>query len=108
MPAIPPDTPSTISDLEQTVQNGLEAMRNAPLSEQITSALKYLVPSGYKPIVQLEEDGRKKRSTAAASNWTPETGEIVIYFEPLGKREDAPAQLSAIPARHGRYTGSLA
>jgi hypothetical protein len=31
--------------------------------------------------VQLEEDGRKKRSTAAASNWSPETGEIVIYFE---------------------------
>jgi hypothetical protein len=72
----------TISDIEQTVQNGLEALRNAPLSNQITAALKFLTPPGYRPIAQLEEDGRKKRSTAAASNWTPETGEIVIYFEP--------------------------
>ncbi len=71
----------TINDIEQTVANGLEALRNAPLNEQITAALKFLTPHGYRPIAQLEEDGRKKRSTAAASNWNPETGEIVIYFE---------------------------
>lgn len=99
--------PSTINDIEQTLQIGLEALRDAPLNEQIASALKFLVPPGYKPIAQLEEDGRKKRSTAAASNWTPETGEIVIYFEPLNKREDAPAQLSASPLRHGRHTEPL-
>jgi hypothetical protein len=87
----PSAAPSTISDIEQTLQIGLEALRNAPLNEQIASALKFLVPPGYKPIAQLEEDGRKKRSTAAASNWTPETGEIVIYFEPLDKLTDAPA-----------------
>src|ERR1700734_3158202 len=78
-PALEP----TISDIEQTLQNGLEALRNAPLNEQITAALKFLTPPGYRPIAQLEEDGRKKRSTAAASNWNPETGEIVIYFERL-------------------------
>jgi hypothetical protein len=71
----------TISDIEQTVQNGLEALRDAPLNEQITAALKFLTPPGYRPIAQFEEDGRKKRSTASASNWNPETGEIVIYFE---------------------------
>jgi hypothetical protein len=71
----------TINDVEQTVQNGLEALRNAPLSNQITDALKFLTPPGYRPIAQFEEDGRKKRGTAAASNWNPETGEIVIYFE---------------------------
>jgi|GEM_PF-441464 len=71
----------TISDIEQAVANGLEALRDAPLNEQITAALKFLTPPGYRPIAQLEEDGRKKRSTAAASNWNPETGEIVIYFE---------------------------
>lgn len=91
--------PSTINDIEQTLQIGLEALRNAPLSEQIASALKFLVPPGYKPIAQLEEDGRKKRSTAAASNWTPRTGEIVIYFEPLDKHEEASAQPSAKPTR---------
>jgi len=79
--ATPPET--TISDIEKTIQSGLDALRNAPLSEQITSALKFLTPPGFRPIAQLEEDGRKKRSTAAASNWNPATGEIVIYFEPL-------------------------
>jgi hypothetical protein len=78
-----PTPEPTISDVEQIVQSGLEALRNAPLNDKITAALKFLTPPGYRPIAQLEEDRRKKRSTAAASNWTPETGEIVIYFEPL-------------------------
>jgi hypothetical protein len=81
----------TISDIEQTVQNGLEALRDAPLNEQITAALKFLTPRGYRPIAQLEEDGRKKRSTASASNWSPETGEIVIYFERTEPELDPPA-----------------
>jgi len=81
--SLAPTPEPTISDIEQKLQSGLEALRNAPLNEQITAALKYLTPSGYRPIAQLEEDRRKKRSTAAASNWNPETGEIVIYFEPL-------------------------
>ena len=81
----------TISDIEQTVQNGLEALRNAPMSDQITAALKFLTPSGYRPVAQLEEDGRKKRSTAAASNWNPETGEIVIYFEPMQQEQTCPS-----------------
>ena len=78
---VAPPLEPTISDIEKIVQNGLEALRNAPLNDQITAALKFLTPPGYRPIAQLEEDGRKKRSNAAASNWTPETGEIVIYFE---------------------------
>src|SRR4051812_17595866 len=81
----------TISDVEQTVQNGLEALRNAPLNDKITAALKFLTPPGYRPIAQLEEDRRKKRSTAAASNWTPKTGEIVIYFERLEQASSYPA-----------------
>jgi len=76
-----PSTEPTISDIEQTVQIGLEALRHAPLNDQITAALKFLIPPGYRPIAQFEEDGRKKRNNAAASNWNPETGEIVIYFE---------------------------
>jgi hypothetical protein len=79
----------TISDIEQAVANGLEALRDAPLNEQITAALKFLTPPGYRPIAQLEEDGRKKRSNAAASNWNPETGEIVIYFERLNGQDEA-------------------
>ncbi len=77
------DDEQTISDIEQTVQRGLEALRNAPLNDQIAAALKFLTPPGYRPIAQLEEDGRKKRSTAAAWNWNPSTGSILLYFEPL-------------------------
>ncbi len=72
---------STISDVENLVQSGIEALRNLPLSEEIALALQYIAPEGYLPVIQLEEHGRKKRSTAAASNWSPETGEIHIYFE---------------------------
>jgi hypothetical protein len=77
-----PPSPSTISEIEQLIASALEALRPAPLSEKITSAFPYLLPQGMRLRVQLEEDGRKKRSTAAASNWSPETGEIVLYFEP--------------------------
>ncbi|MBS1823359.1 MAG: hypothetical protein JST61_15525 [Acidobacteria bacterium] len=73
---------STISDVENAIQVGLEALRNAPLSEKITAALSFLTPDGFTPVIQLEEDGRKKRNTAAASNWSPANGEILIYFEP--------------------------
>ncbi|NYF78421.1 hypothetical protein [Granulicella arctica] len=94
-------TPSepTISDIEKTVQEGLEALRNAPLSEQITAALKFLTPPGYRPVAQLEEDGRKKRSTAAASNWNPQTGEIVIYFEPLQQESSPLSPMQPAPQR---------
>jgi hypothetical protein len=83
MPILAAPSETTISDIEKTVQDGLEALRDAPLNDQITAALKFLTPPGYRPIAQLEEDGRKKRSTAAASNWNPATCEIVIYFEPI-------------------------
>jgi hypothetical protein len=82
--------PATISDLEQIIAGALEGLRPAPLSENITSAFPYLLPDGLRLRVQLEEDGRKKRSTAAASNWDPRTGEIVIYFE---RKEPESSQL---------------
>lgn len=77
----PATPPATINDIEQIIASALEALRPAPLSQNITSAFPYLLPSGMRLRVQLEEDGRKKRSTAAASNWNPETGEIVLYYE---------------------------
>jgi hypothetical protein len=76
-----PAPPTTINDVEQIIASALEALRPAPLSQNITSAFPYLLPKGMRLRVQLEEAGRKKRSTAAASNWNPETGEIVLYYE---------------------------
>lgn len=94
-----PTPEPTINEIEQAVQRGLEELRGAPLNDKITGALKFLTPSGYRPIVQFEEDGRKKRSTAAASNWNPETGEIVIFFEPLQpSRQESVAPTPIDPA----------
>jgi hypothetical protein len=74
---------STINDVEHAIQAGLEALRHAPLSDIITQALTFLAPEGFTPVIQLEdEDGRKKRNTASASNWSPKNGDIRIYFEP--------------------------
>jgi hypothetical protein len=102
----------TISDIEESVQKGLEALRGAPLNDQITEALKFLVPAGYRPYAQLEEDGRKKRSTAAASNWNPATGEIVIYFEPLqpaiSQSADVHRNQTESEGSFGRFTTSSA
>jgi hypothetical protein len=88
--------PATISDIEQIIASALEALRPAPLSQNITSAFPYLLPSGMRLRVQLEEDGRKKRSTAAASNWNPETGEIVLYYE---RADPAPNSNPAVAPR---------
>lgn len=78
-----PSSPATINEIERTIQTGLAALRRAPMNETITAALGFLIPEGYVPVVQLEEEGRKKRGNSSAANWDPEKGEIVIYFEPI-------------------------
>src|SRR5271168_2903684 len=99
----------TISEVEAKVQAGLEALRNVPLSPEITLALKFLLPDGLSPVVQFEEDGRKKRSSAAASNWNPRTGEIRIYFDPISavgeqKTDSSPLQRSGLGATQDVHT----
>lgn len=94
----------TISEVEATVQAGLEALRNVPLSPEITLALKFLLPEGLSPVVQFEEDGRKKRSSAAASNWNPRTGEIRIYFDPISAVGEQKADLNPLPSSSGLGT----
>jgi hypothetical protein len=73
---------NTISEVEAAASALFEALRNIPLSPELTEARDYLFPDGLTPVVQLEEDGRKKRSSAAAWNWNPKTGEIRIYLDP--------------------------
>lgn len=54
----------------------------------LTRALNFLCPPGYQAIVELcSENGRSKRRTASAENWSPEEDEIRIYFE---RSDDAP------------------
>jgi hypothetical protein len=85
-------TPATINEIEETIRVGLEALRRAPMNDAITSALNFLIPEGFAPVVQLEEEGRKKRSNSAASNWDPERGEIVIYFERTAAVQPRPSR----------------
>ncbi len=77
--------PLTIAEAEDCIQKGLERLRDVPLSEPIAQALSFVAPKGYRLVVQLEEDGRKKRSTASVSNWNHDTGEIVMFFEPIAE-----------------------
>ena len=73
----------TISQVEAQLQSALESLRELNLRPETRQALNLLLPEGLQPVVQLEEDGRKKRSSADASNWNPRTGEIRIYFDPI-------------------------
>jgi hypothetical protein len=69
---------TTIEECEEALEKKLGELR--------------IVPEGYRPVVELLENGRKKRRTASADSWSPETGEIRISFEPA-----EPAQEKSLP-----------
>ena len=81
MSSIAKRLPNTISEAENSIEKSLEKLRHLPFNEDVATGLGYFHHSGYRLVVQLEEEGRKKRSTAAAANWGPEAGEIRIFFE---------------------------
>lgn len=70
----------TILEVEESIQNGIEALRSLPPTQKLSVIVQFLAPEGYHPVVELQEDGRKKRRTASVDNWSPETGEILISF----------------------------
>lgn len=92
----------TILEVEESLQSALEALPavvrtnpSNPASQQLVEALKVLAPDGYHPVVELQqEDGRRKRRTASAENWTPATGKILISFD----KDDTPARPQVISA----------
>lgn len=85
---------------EESIQDALESLRNLPVNESFKAALDLLAPKGYHPVVELKENGRKKRRNAAIDNWTPETGEILIYFTPDTQGgQQATSDTSRPPAR---------
>ncbi len=95
----------SIIEVEESVQGALEALpsilRQSPstaATRQISEALKILAPAGYHPVVELQENGRRKRRTASADNWTPETGEILITFSKESSVEQ-PMQSAANPVQ---------
>src|ERR1700693_6138691 len=72
-----------IEELESQVEEGLSKLRSPEFQ---SLDLDPLVPKGYRVHVSLtDKKGRKKRRDASADNWSPESGEIRISFEPETK-----------------------
>jgi hypothetical protein len=66
--------------IEQAESQFAQKLTN-PL-RQILSDLQYSIPAQYRlKISLLDANGRKKRSTASAENWSPDSGRIEISFE---------------------------
>jgi hypothetical protein len=79
----------TINDREHELESAIEAVQHLTsrtsqdeLQSVIARLRELLFPVGYKVRVQLEEDGRKKRSNADASYWSFHSGEMVMFYEP--------------------------
>lgn len=90
----------TIQDCEEAAERTLLELRNLGSKElKALQALDIIAPAGFRPVVELLENGRKKRRTASAESWSPETGEIRIYFEPSDSthEESVPASDAVNP-----------
>ena len=91
----------TIRDLEVTIEQLFDRIRESNQSltpdqaiDIISQLRTYLAPPQYRTVVQFEEDGRKKRSSASAQNWNFGSGEIVLYFDSVSSASatfDAPS-----------------
>ena len=87
---------ATVAAAEDFLQSGLEELRNLPLSSKHKAIIDFLAPRGFRVVVQLEEDGRKKRRDASLNSWKPATGEIVLYYEADNSKQSEPEQAAPL------------
>jgi hypothetical protein len=81
---------STIHDSETALETFLAELNRPEVSSEVKpEVLSLLAPVGFRPVVELQEDGRKKRLTESADSWNPETGEIRVHFERVEESETA-------------------
>lgn len=72
---------TTIPQAEESIQDALESLRSVPTTDQIKEVVRsFLAPDGFHPVVELRQDGHKKRRDASLSNWSPEKRQILISF----------------------------
>jgi hypothetical protein len=96
----------TIQDSEEALEAFLLGLRRRQMSDaEQLQVLGFFAPAGFRPVVELQEDGRKKRRSASADNWNPETGEIHVYFErvaesPAEPTSARPAEPASAPDQH--------
>ncbi len=96
---------ATISQLEATLLNSL-----APHIRKTLTDNGFALPDSAEPYLRLlDEGGRKKRSTAAASHWNPATDLIELGFEEVSDEADSvPQQAIAAPgAEAAPLSGSI-
>lgn len=71
-----------------------------PLKD-ILQTLNYSIPERHEiQVFLLDASGRKKRSDAAANNWSPDSGRIEIRFEPIAVETRTQASTPATNLRH--------
>jgi hypothetical protein len=81
----------TIQQAEEHIESAFLQLNKLRDNPALTHVLDFLAPRGFRPVVELQEDGRSMRRHEAATEWTPEVGEIRIYFEPANAAELAAA-----------------
>lgn len=68
----------------EQVEPELEHLLSKPVHD-LFRELNTPLPDGYRlRIALLDRNGRKKRSNASADNWSPESGRLEMWFEPVG------------------------
>jgi hypothetical protein len=67
------------------------------LTQALQAGLRSVAP-GYEPQVTLYEKGRKKRRSASAEHWSPESGEIRIGFRQQGAASSSASKAGAGPS----------
>lgn len=72
----------TIEEVESRLEQGLAMLRSTEY-KSLETLLQPLIPRGFRVRVSLvDKNGRKKRKSASADNWSPSLGEVKINFEP--------------------------
>jgi hypothetical protein len=86
----------TIEEVESRLEQGLAKLRS-PEYKPLETLLQPLIPKGYRVHVSLVDKGdktgkkRKKRKNASADSWSPDLGEVRVYFEPETSNPDVMA-----------------
>jgi hypothetical protein len=92
----------TIQQAEEHIESAFLQLNRLKDTPALMQVLEFLAPRGYRPVVELQEDGRSMRRHESASEWSPEVGEIRIYFEPASEAELAAASEGDL-ADEGEY-----
>src|ERR1017187_5240029 len=97
----------TIEEVEQRIESAICKLRS-PEYEPLQDALQPLIPQSFRPRVVLYEAGRKKKRNASSENWSPESGEIRISFEPIPSPSPGARKPKVTPpeARPGKTTSN--